>query len=39
MKNFREKCGLETSSRLFLAFKESSVKKIWGGLHADLDKF
>ena len=28
IKKFFEKCGLETSSRLFLIFKESSVKKI-----------
>ena len=32
-------CELETSSRLFLIFKESSVKGIWGDLLADLDKF
>ena len=28
IKNFYEKCGLETSSSPFLIFKESSVKKI-----------
>ena len=28
IKKFYEKCGLETSSRPFLIFKESSVKKI-----------
>ena len=28
IKKFDEKCGLETSSRPFLIFKESSVKKI-----------
>ena len=28
LKKFYEKCGLETSSRSFLIFKESSVKKI-----------
>ena len=33
-----EKCHLETSSRPFLIFKESSVKKFCGQ-HADLDKF
>ena len=27
MKELYEKCDLETSSRLFLIFKESSVKK------------
>ena len=27
IKKFHEKCGLETSSRPFLVFKESSVKK------------
>ena len=28
IKKFYEKCGLETSSRPFLIFKKSSVKKI-----------
>ena len=28
IKKFYEKCGLETSSKPFLIFKESSVKKI-----------
>ena len=28
IKNFYEKCGLETNSRPFSIFKESSVKKI-----------
>ena len=43
IKKFYEKCDLETSSRLFLIFKESSAKKepeevsllIW----ANFDKF
>ena len=39
IKKFYKKCGLETSSRLFLTFKESSVKRFCGGQHADLDKF
>ena len=39
IKKFYEKCGLETSSRSFLIFKESSVKKFCGGQHADLNKF
>ena len=34
-----EKCGLEASSRPFLIFKESSVKRFCGGQHTDLDKF
>ena len=34
IKKFYEKCGLETSSRAFLIFKESSVKKIlWGSAY------
>ena len=37
IKKFYEKCSLETSSRPFIIFKESSVKGIWGGQHADLD--
>ena len=36
---FYEKCAPETSSRPFLIFKESSVKRFCGGQHADLDKF
>ena len=39
MKRFYEKCGMETNSRPFLIFKESTVKMIWGGQDADLDKF
>ena len=40
IKKFYEKCGLETSSRPFLIFKESSVKKIlWRSQYAALDKF
>ena len=38
IKKFCEKCGLETSSRPFLIFKESSVKRNWGGQHTNLDK-
>ena len=36
---FCEKCSLETSSTLFLIFKESLVHANSGGLHADLDIF
>ena len=39
IKKLYEKCGLETSSRPFLIFKESSLKRFCGGQHADLDKF
>ena len=39
IKRFYVKCVLETSSSSFLILKESSVKGIWGGLDADLDKF
>ena len=38
IKKFNEKCGLETSSRPFLIFKETSVKEFGRGQHADLDK-
>ena len=38
IKKFYEKCGLKTSSRPFLIFKESSVKRFCGGQHADLGK-
>ena len=39
MKKIYEKCGLETSSRLFLIFKGSSAKETWGGQFAYLGKF
>ena len=42
IKNFYDKYGLETSSRPFLIFKESSLKRIlWRSAcwFADLDKF
>ena len=39
IKQFYEKCGLETSSRPFLISKESSEKRLREGLHADLGKF
>ena len=35
IKKFCTKCGLETSSRPFLIFKEFSQKGIWGGQHVD----
>ena len=38
-KKLYEKYCLETSFRSFLIFKESSVKRFFGGQHADLDKF
>ena len=39
IKKFSGKWDLETSSRSFLIFKDSSEKKkIWGGQCADLDK-
>ena len=39
IKKFYEKSGPETSSRPFLIFKESSVKRFCEGQHADLGKF
>ena len=39
VKKFCKKWGLETSSRPFLTFKESSVKRFCEGQHADFDKF
>ena len=39
IKELYEKCGLETSSKLFLIFKESSVKRNHEVVCADFDKF
>ena len=36
IKKFYEKCDLETSSRPFLIFKKSSLKRFCEGQHADL---
>ena len=39
IKKLYEKCGLGTSSKPFLIFKESSLKRFSIGVHADSDKF